>query len=454
MSSPLEGLFGSSGVGKQLFIWGFLQQVILAMADPAFTDLLHASRSAAMVEALSPADAATAVNRGFWTPDQGATEASLAGVAKSRFQVMTDLAGEAPGPEALAEALRRGIIALDASTGGLPSFNDGIRQGNLRDVWAPLFHQLSVQLPSWSDALDALLEGQLDEASSREWFAKAGGDLDAFTWLFDTRGTSPTPDMLATMANRGIIPWVGTGPTETTYAQGFLEGPWRNKWEPAMRALAAYLPPPRTVTTLIHEDAITDAQALALFEKEGLSAELAGAYVAGAHHTATSTQKQLTAAQIEALVADHVLTDTQASAMLATLGYDPATAKLIVTGAELKRSIASTNSAITRVRTLYTARKITREAATSTLTKLGVDPGAVSDLLTVWDLEAAATVKQLTEAQIAGAFTYAIIDQTVAQAELEAIGYQPWDAWVVLSVRAKGPLPDEPPRTPGPVAVV
>jgi hypothetical protein len=56
------------------------------------------------------------------------------------------------------------------------------------------------------------------------------------------------------MANRGIIPWSGSGPRSTSFEQAFLEGPWRNKWLGPFRKAAEYFPPPRTITAMYNED--------------------------------------------------------------------------------------------------------------------------------------------------------------------------------------------------------
>src|SRR5581483_10386298 len=318
----LGDAFAKGSIGEQLLVWGVLNQLLSALIGPAVTELTYLEQETVPFYVLSPAELAQLVNRGFEDESSAAGDAAKNGISTDRFHKLVELAGEAPGPAALTEALRRGIIAEDAPTGDLPSFNDGIRQGNLRDVWAPLFKQLAVQLPSWSDALDALLEGQLDQATAEHWYKLAGGDPEAFDWLFNTRGSAPPPDMGGTMANRGITPWDGEGPQATTFQQAFLEGPWRNKWEPAMRKLMEYHPPPRTVTALLREGAITSAEAQTLLQQQGLTPELAAAYIKGSEKHTTVTTKALTKTDIESLLAGHVITEQQAHDMLVKLGFD------------------------------------------------------------------------------------------------------------------------------------
>lgn len=440
----LGGAFQSGGVGQQLFVWGLLSQLVQALTNPAITEVSHLVNAQVPNQALSPADVATMVNRGFMDHAAATAEAALSGVDESRLTRLTEIAGLAPGPSELVEALRRGIIAEHEATGDLPSFIDGIRQGNLRDVWADMYRQLAVQLPTWNDALDAKLKGMLPDAEALAWYTKAGGDPDAYTWLYNTRGASPTPDMLGTLANRGIIPWDGYGPDLTTFQQGFHEGFWRNKWQTPMRRLQEYHPPPRTVTALLRAQAITEAQALRYFQEEGMSAELAAAYVKDAASHKTTAAKQLSRGDIETMLVEHLITPEQATGMLTKLGYDAADAKLITSSADVKRALANINNAVTRIRTLYIGRRLDAPGAKDALHKLGLAPDSITAMIETWDIAQHATVKLLTEAQVVDAWNLQILTQEQAITELQAMGYHPYDAWVLLSIKNKAPLPNPP----------
>lgn len=443
----IGGVFGPGTIGQQLFVWGLLSNIVQTITAPGMQELANLVNGAVPNQNLSPAELAQLVNRGFKDAGDAASEANNSGINHDRFAHLVQLAGQAPGPAELTEALRRGIIAENAATGSLPSFVDGIRQGNLRNVWADLYKQLAVQLPSWSDALDALLEGQLDRGTALEWFKRAGGDPEAFQWLFDTRGSSPTPDMLGTMANRGLIPWDGTGPNVTSFDQGFLEGPWRNKWRTPMRGLMQYHPPPRTVTALLRSGSITEARALVLFKAEGLDDQDAAAMIKDAmHHTAT-TSKAFTQTQIEALYRDKLISSTEAQRMLTALGVPAANAKLLISSIDLHATVAQTKAAVSRIRTLYLGRKLTKADAVATLHSLHIESAEAEQLLGVWELERTASVKVLTEAQVVSAYHHKVMTQGEAEAELTWQGYSAYDAWVLLSISNGAPLPNKPPVT-------
>lgn len=447
----LGDVFGRGSIGEQLFVWGVLSDILHSLTDPASSELLQLMRSEFPVEPLSPSAAADLVARGHEDQSAGEGEAAKSGTDSDRFRKLVQLAYSRPPAEVLLELLRRGVIPADGSPDGAASVVGALRASGMHPDYADLYLKLAVQNPSWNDAMDALLEGQLDEATAKHWYTLAGGNPDAFQWLFDTRGTSPTPDMLGTMANRGIIEWDGTGPDAVTFAQGFLEGPWRNKWEKAMRQLMAYHPPPRTVTALLRSGAITEAEALTLFKQQGLSPELAAAYVKDASHHATTSVKELTKAEIEQLYQLHVLTKEQAQKMLHDLGYSDTSAGVLLQGVDLRRTISTTNSAINRIRTLYVGHKIDKQTAQASLHSLGIAETQATQLLGTWDVEESANLKLLTPSQVGDAFKLEIITQAEAISELVAYGYTPWDAWVVLSVHMKTKLPGEPTRGPAPI---
>lgn len=440
----LGGIFGRGSIGEQLFVWGLLAKLVGTLTDPGVLELSYLVSENTVNGLLAPADLAELVNRGFIDQGKANSEGAKQNLDEHRMALLTELAGQAPPPEQLAEGVRRGILDWDAAKGGMPSGRDGIRQGNLRNEWAPLVEALAVQLPSWSDALDALLQGQLGEPEAHAAYLEAGGDPRAFTWLFNTRGAAPSPVEAATMANRGIIPWTGTGPGAISYQQAFLEGPWRNKWEPSMRRLAEYLPPPRTVTALLRAQSITAAEALTLLEKEGLTPELAAAYVKDATRTKAATSKEFSAAQVEGLYGQGLIAKPAAVAMLVKLGMPTTEAELILSSTDLKKSIAATSSAVTRIRMLYLARRIESADAVKDLHTLGVSAVQASELMTVWELERLASVKVLTEAQVVAAWHGQIIDQAEATAELVHQGYTAKDAWILLSTRNGKPLPGKP----------
>ena len=439
----LKAMLGDISM-EQLVVILLLSQAIQPALAPYQREVLSLAQTSFPNTPLSPADLASAVVRGFLKEGDAKGRASENGVDAGNFLTMVRLAAEALGPDAAAVALRRGIIPEDSGDPDRPGFLQAIQQGNLRDMWAPVVKALAMQEPSPSDILDALLQGQTDKATAVDLYVKMGGDPAFFDLLFNTRGSAPTPVEAATMANRGVIPWDGEGPGVVSYHQAFLEGPWRDKWEAPFKALAAYFPPPRTITAMVHEGSMTDTEATKYLMEQGLSADLAAAYVASAHHQKLAATKDLARATVEALYRDRIIDRATALGFVEKLGYTAADADFILSVVDVQRVQASLSAAVSRIRTLYTSYKLDRPRTVSVLGQMQLPSDQVSALMEIWDLERAANVKLLTPAEIASALHYQVLDQATAQAELERLGYSPHDAWTLLSVRSHAPLPNEP----------
>jgi len=399
---------------------------------------------------LSPADAATAVVRGFLPLGQGQGVAALSGVGTDEFTTLVDLAADAPSPTDLSIALRRGIIPENSGNPNAPGFVQGIRQGRLADKWIPMIKALAQEWPTPTDALEARLVGQVTTEESQDLYARFGGDPKYWQLLFDTRGESPTPLELIAMANRGYIPWDGLGAEKTTYAQGFHEGRWRNKWQEAYRDFSKYQPPEGTVTMFLSHGIITDEQAADLYSKLGMDAPTISLYLQEAHLESYSDFRGATITMVLQAYYEQILTAEQATPMLEGFHVTPQAVAFMLDYEDAQRAFAAVNNALTRLRTLYAGRKITLATARDSLGKLGIQPAAIEGILKSWSIENSVTVKVLTEAQIADAFLAAILTQDEAMTELQNIGYTPFDAWLILSLKMKAELPGKPAQGPAP----
>ena len=399
---------------------------------------------------LSPPAAAEAVVRGFLTGEAGAKVAALSGVPGDDFAIMVNLAGDAPSPTALAEALRRGIIPLDSGDPSIPGFMQGIQQGRLANKWAPMLQLLSMLWPTPTDALEARLTGQVTTAESQALYAKFGGDPQYFDLLFHTRGEGPTPLELGILANRGIIPWEGTGPDVTTFEQGVHETRFRNKWLDAYRALAVYRPPESTIVVMLEHGIITNEQAADMLSKLGMDNDTVAMYLSEAHFNEVSQYRGTTVDTVLTAYHEQLLTLDQATQILTDLHVDPLSAKIMVELQGIKRAFAAVNNVVSRIRTLYAARKITVGTVTDALTKLGIPADNIQGMVSAWSLENSISVKVLTEAQILKAWKLGILSDDETSTELQNIGYTPFDAYVLMQSEVKDAVLTRPPSGPAP----
>lgn len=399
---------------------------------------------------LSPADAASAVVRNFLPSEEAQRIAGQSGVAPADFATLRHLAADAPAPGQLAEALRRKVIPEHGRGPDAVTFEQGIAEGRLSDKWTAMIKALAQLWPTPTAALDALLKGQVTHAQAVQLYEKFGGDPAFFDLLYNTQGEAPTPLELITMANRGFIPWDGLGAGVTSFSQGFHEGRWRNKWETPYRRFAAYVPPESTVITLLSHGAIDIPEAARLLAKQGMDAELIQDYLDEAHTEALSAYRGETVSTVLTSYHERVISAADAKVILASLHVTASAIDLLLAYIDAQRDFTALNNAITRVRTLFAARKITVQTAHASLVRLKVPAENIGPMLAAWEVENSISVKVLTEAQIIDAWERTILTDQETRTELENIGYTPFDAWVLMSVKAKGPLPNRPAQGPAP----
>lgn len=446
-----RSLFGGGEAARELFVWAVLAELIRALGAPLFQEFTQLVNALDPIQALAVADAVDAVVKGHLNREQGAFEAAKSGIDGQHFDVLVAAAGQPPGLEFLLEAWRRQFIPRSGTGAESVSLEQGIRDSRLHNKWIDVIEKMGFRPIAVSDAIDAWVEGQISEAEARAICYENGISADSATILFHTRGRPPSPTELNVLFKRGLIPMEGVGPDQTSVQQGIFEGATKDKWWRLLADLAEYVPPPRTVTALIREGVLTDQEGLDELRRSGLPDQLAGQYVAAAHHQKTQTERELAKTDILELYAAHLIAADQAKGALKLLGYNAEDQGFLLAYTDFKTNKARIDALVSRIRTFYIGRRLGDNAARGALSALGLDSGAIDGLLRDWHVVRASNVKTLTEAQVANAFHRKIIDQPTAINELLAMGYDPWTAWVELSTREGAPLPGEPPRGPTPL---
>ena len=395
---------------------------------------------------LSPADAASAVIRNFATDAEGLAQAEKSGITPELFTILTHLAGDAPGPQQLAEALRRHLIPLEGKGPQSISFHQGIAEGRLADKWAPVIEGLAKLWPTPVDALAAALKGQVTPEEGKRLYELLGGDLQFYDWLLHSEGEGPTPLQAADWFHRGLIPEHGEGPEAVSYDQAVRESRYRDKWTKAYLQSSEYLPPPSEVRTLLEQGAFTEAQAVEFWHRAGLSQATIAAFLDAARFNDTAATRGLAISEILDMFYAQVIGKAEAQQLIELFRVPKHTTELLLAYTEVRREVSATTNAVRRIQTLVAARKVSAATAREALQRLGIPGAVVDDLVSKWELEARISVKVLTEAQIVDASAIGVLTEAEALAELAAIGYTEFDAWVLLSIKAKGPLPNRPAR--------
>lgn len=444
-------IFKEGSTAEQFLIWGVLQQVLQPLLLPFTAELQKLVLSATPVIPMSPTDAAAATARGFIDKGTGQDKANDSGIGSHDFDILTNLAQHAPDLSVVFELYRRGIIGQGNPHPGEVSVRGALTDAGIPADWHGAVTQLATAVPDQSQVLTAWLTGQIPAGEARQLLEQAGMDPKWVQTAYNAEGQAPTPTQLLELWNRGIIPEGGTGAGAVSYEQGFLEGPWRNKWLAAFKALREYLPPPRTITAMFHAGQLSHAKAAELLDKQGLDPELVQAYLAKSSKTVHPTEHLLTKTELTQAYADGLMSRADATKALEALHYTPHDAALVLELIDVRVKTSQLNSGVTRVRSLYEQGKLTDAQARSLLHDLGLATAQAAAVVQTWSLTQAHKTRALTPAQIESAWYYELIDTGSALSLLQAAGYDDFDAWVALSVRNKGPLKDVPrPSSPFP----
>lgn len=463
-AEAIEPTAAFSAVLEQIFLYGIVNQVIGAAVSPFLQEVSNQLWASAVSTGVNvptpPSVIATAAGRGLelgskptvTVPDWAYEQAAQSGISRADVDLQASIVGLPPALQELFELYRRGVINES-------EVREGLREGDFRDDWIDRTVNL---VHSWLTPLDfvrAAVQAQMTYADAQEWATKTG--LDTSTSLpLETSGTEATPDMfglafaiagrppgpaeLGRMALRKIIDWTGTGADALTFQQGIAESDVKTKWTDALRKLTEYVPPPREIGTLLEHGAITKAQAVAYWEETGVPTELANGYAYVADQQHIGQDKLLAIGQVKTGYFDQIFSKEQALELLDDLGVrgDVATQTLEVI--DFRREIQAINAVVKRVESLYGADKIDATHAKAALTTVGVPSDQADKLLATWGTLRVTPIHLPEPREIGAAVKFNTITQQEAIEALEALGYQPRDAAIVLSAHAEvqvTPLP-------------
>jgi len=446
----LEGLLPSGEIVQQMFTYQILGQIITGALAPLVQELSNLVWPLDPDVPLAAADLADMVMRAHIDLAAAQAMAKQTGISPENLQLLIDNVGMPPAPQQLAEAYHRGFIGLNGSGPLVTSLEQGIRESRTADKWISVIKDLMLQVIPPGQAVQAWVRGQISPAEAQKILLDNGFDAASAQIMFDTTGNPPSPTQLIELYRRGFIPMKGTGPGVVSVQQGIYEGDAKDKWEPLYEKLSDYVPPPRTVTALERAGSVTVAEAQKYYQDSGLSPALAAQYSENATSGKVAKAKELAESVVLNLYETQQIDQAQADTFLADLGYSTVEAHYIESVYELKREQTLLNGAVTRIGTLFVSRKIDQATATEALQSLGLAAPAITYHVHLWSLEQANTTRLLTESQIADSFKYGILSQDDAITELTALGYTPYDAWVVLSVTMHGAQPNPPAKGPAP----
>lgn len=456
---------------EQIFLWGIISSIVSAAVQPFLqgvsNDLWAAAAATTGARPVDPGILATAAGRGFTFPQAPTvtvapglyTEAAKSGISADDLNLQASLVGLPPALQELFELKRRGIIGDD-------DVAKGLREGDFRDDWISTVVQLAHAWLTPGDFVRAAVQAQMTYQDARDWAYRTGLDNttavpvvtggteatpDMFGLAFSIAGRPPGPQELGRMANRGLIPWDGTGADALTFQQGIAESDVKTKWTAALKQLEVYVPPPRQVGSLLEHGAITADQAVKFWTDGGVPEDLAKGYLYMTEQEHIGQDKLLAKGEITTGYFDGIINKTDAVTMLGLLGFRDDVAEQILAIVDFRREIQAINKVISKVGTYYAAFKISPTNAKQALEDVGVSGEQADTLMATWNELRIQPLRIPTTGEISAAVKYGTLTIPEALEKIERLGYEPEDAAIVLSAGAETAVT---PLPPGGAAVV
>lgn len=367
---------------------------------------------------LSPSDAALAQLRGNLTPEQAAGISAKWGVSAEDHNILVANTGEPPGPEQLAEALRRGFI--DQAT-----YTKGILESRVRDEWVSTLLKLRYTPMSVADAVNATVQNYLTPAQAAKVADENGLEPGQVEILLESAGEPLSRTELETLYNRGLV-------TADTVIQGLRESRLKNKYNDLALELHTRLLEPRELSSSVESGAITQAEAVKRALEYGFSEADARILVTGGVNNKLRTYRERVVSAAEGMYEGNAISAADFLTVCRNMGFEDNEAQFILKAAEYRRQEKRLTQVLSAIRSKYVAHHVTGSQASALLDAAGVPAAQRDALLEQWTIERAANVHLLTPAQIVKAHKLQLISDQDALDRLVAQGYSDGDAALLI----------------------
>ena len=379
---------------------------------------------------LSPADLADMVERNIVGQDWAQGEAAKSGVSAQRFDLMVKDTGEPYGVDQALSLLRRGIISESR-------FADVLYYSRVRNEFLPDVLALAHDTMTQGDAIEGALKGVLDPGTAQDLFTRAGGLAEQFGTLLTIAGNPIGVEAANMLYNHGLI-------SDAELTQVILHSRINPQFEPMAKLLRFHYLTAFQIVNAVKSGSATVQQGISWLLAEGYPQDQVTAVVQGAAAGKKQTHKDVTEAQIAVMYEVGAITHDDASARLVALGYEASEVDFILSVYEERRHLAMIQAAINQVRKIYLAGRIDDTTASNMLDALGVDPTAKTTYLTVWKVEHASELRELTMAQIGSMYKKGLFSDQQAKDRWVNMGYSAADAALLLANYGGPPPPGTP----------
>lgn len=363
---------------------------------------------------LSPADLADMVERNIIEQADGEAAAAQSGLGKEQFDLLVLNTGEPIGIDQALTLWLRGAMNDDF-------LEKTVYYSRVRNEFLPYIKALAHHQMSPADAIEIALKRVDTQDNARKYFAEGGGLPDQFDVLLAAAGSPIGPEAAANLLAHGVIDKatfdsvVAHSRINPMFTQ--LVADTHLKW------LSVY-----QIGEALKAGTVTPQVAAEWLVQDGYNADQAAAFTGGSATGKTVKPKSETESLILEEYQAMLMSEAEATSMLAQLGYSQGEITLLLELATAKQILAQRNQAVGKVRTLFITKKITKGQASTDLDALGIATQARDAFIASWTVEQTTNIKQFSEAQIGSFLKKGLITATEAVSRWEAMGYVTADA--------------------------
>lgn len=314
-------------------------------------------------------------------PIDALDEAKAAGLDRTRLGVLVGLMGLPMGVHEAANAVFRKII-------NKTDFQRAVAEGNTRNEWGEAIFEQSRQIPTARDFLENALRGYRDLQHAIEGAALHGMTPEHATLIYQNQGRPMNVRQITQALARGGIFKPEPGELTDPYEASIVEGSIKPAYYDLSKALRYTLPSVFAIrglaTSGVWDFAKTRERLLWWGWIPEDATDVARAWT-GAH---AGGGKELVKAELLDEFEGGFITESELRDHLAALGYQGAELDLEVHLGDARRIKGWRDKAVTALNKAYLKSTMTREAAATDLTRLGVtDADTQTRILDIWDIE-------------------------------------------------------------------
>lgn len=392
-----------------LGIYPIVSSFVMAAVNPYSQDVANLAWAGHPSVPLSPAEIALGVLRNNAHIGDPYKEAAKSGADRDVLDALIYNTGEPPGVMQMLELFRRKEMDEDR-------LRTGVRQSRIRDEWFEDIVKLRFAPPSGAEAIMGYVKGHINEEDSRKYLEESGTNPVHWEWLKDTAGRPPGAMEMLGLVNRNLM-------SEEVFAEAIRQSDIQNRWIPFLLELRRYIPPTRSIVSMIRHGAVTDDYAKTLLGYHGVTAEDQVIYLAEGHAQKTLAHKELALGVVKSRYADGLDNREEATTGIEALGYTTAQAHDILELVDAQAVQRYRNAAVAHVHTLYVHHKIPRTEASGKLDALAIRHQVRDELISVWTIEREINVATLSLAQCQGAWRRGVMRDEEFANRVRALGH-------------------------------